>query len=518
MPEFLCAFDIGTSCVKGGIFSPDGRLVAARSKEYRVIQPKPSWAEQSIQEMWQNQCEVSLELINQSGIDPNDIAAVAVSSQRATFVPLDNHGDPLMNFIGWQDKRSIKQCQDIERQVGIQKYYQISGLPIEPTASVSKMLWLKENRPDLFDRTAQFASTQNVHLRQLGIENPPCDLPNAAYMGLLDVDKLEWSKLLLDQLGIPIEKMPPLSPSGKVVGAVSKEASSATGLAAGTPVVTAGGDLQCAGVGVGVTEPGVVGVGIGSGADVVIFLDEPIRHPDLALNCLPHAMSGAWEMEGLCLASGAAYKWFRDNFAAQEKETASASGLDTYTILNQAAEAAPPGSNGMIFLPTLIGAGAPHWNPMASGIVIGLTLSTDKKDFARAIMEGVCFEIRWILEAVEMLGRTHDKLHIYGGAAKSRLWNQIAADIYGFPVCRPEVEEAGLVGAAICAGVGTGIFKNARAGARSMIRIVEEYAPRPNLHVLYSEIFEVYKKTYQTFSNAGIFERLASISDQSQRL
>lgn len=513
MPELLYTLDIGTSSVKAGLFSPDGKLVGIKSKEYRLIQPKHQWVEQSIDEMWHSQCDVTRELIEQFEINPKDIAAIAISSQRATFVPVDYCGNPLMNFIGWQDKRSIEQCHDMEARVGNWKYYQITGLPIEPTASVSKMLWLKENNPNLFDRTAQFASTQNIHLRQLGVENPPCDLSNAAYMGLLDVDKLEWSKELLDLLELPIDKLPPLTTSGRVVGEVSKRASLDTGLAIGTPVVTAGGDLQCAGIGVGVTLPGVVGVGIGSGADVVIFLDHPIRHPKHALNCLPHAVSGAWEMEGLCLASGAAYKWFRDNFAVQERERAFKLSLDPYTFVNEAAAKAPPGCDGVLVLPTLIGAGAPHWNPTATGVIVGLTLSTDKSILARAIMEGVCFEIKWMLNSVEALGSECSRIHLYGGAAKSPLWNQIAADIYGIVVHRPEVEEAGLVGAAICAGIGIGFFKDAAEGTRSMTRFVEEYYPNLELHRMYSEIFEIYKKTYLTLTNAEIFTDLASRND-----
>jgi len=231
----------------------------------------------------------------------------------------------------------------------------------------------------------------------------------------------------------------------------------------------------------------------------------------MALSCLPHAVSGAWEMEGICLASGAAYKWFRDTLAVEEREMASRLGLDTYTILNAAAESAPPGCGGTILLPTFAGSGAPHWDPSVRGVMLGLSLTTDKKTLARAVLEGVCFEIRWMLEAVKGLGMKLDRLHVYGGAAKSRLWNQIGADIYGLPISRPEVEEGGLVGAAICAGVGIGLFKDATEGAESMIRIRESYQPNPKLRAMYDEMFEIYKDAYLALSNAGIFRRLASV-------
>ena len=217
--------------------------------------PGPQWVEQSIDEMWRAQCEASRELVSKTGIDPQEIAAVGVSCQRATFVPIDKDERPLTNFIGWQDKRSIDQCDTMKRTLGDERYYRIAGLPIEPTAAVSKIVWLKENAPSIFDKTDKFASTQNIHLHQLGAQKPPCDLPDASYMGLLDVDNLQWSQELLDALGIPREKMPDVVHSGTVVGHVSKQAAQATGLAEGTPLVTAGGDLQCSALGVGVYVP-----------------------------------------------------------------------------------------------------------------------------------------------------------------------------------------------------------------------------------------------------------------------
>jgi xylulokinase len=512
MPEYLCTFDIGTSGVKAGILTPEGELLGMAYREYPVIYPESLWVEQSIEQMWQSQCDASQELLARTGIAPEDIAAVGISCQRATFAPLDEARRPLTNFIGWQDKRSLPQCEEMRRLIGDREYYRIAGLPIEPTAAISKILWLKERQPEIFDRAAQFASTQNIHLQQMGAENPPCDLPDAAYMGLLDVDRLIWSEELLDLFGIPREKMPSLAPSGLRVGNISKEASIATGLAPGTPLVTAGGDLQCAGIGVGITEDGLVGVGIGTGADVVIYLDRPVRHPEMGLNCLPHAMAGAWEMEGLCLASGAAYKWFRDNLATEEKETARKSRVDVYDVLNAAAETVPPGSNGLLFLPSLMGAGAPHWDPTVSGVVIGLSLTTSRNDLARAILEGVCFEIKWMLESIEKLGRQIDRINIYGGAAKSRLWNQIATDIYGIPLYRPQVKEGGLVGAAICAGVGVGLFADTREGACSMIHFAEQYDPQPQLHARYTELFQVYQKAYLALTSAGVFKQLSSLA------
>jgi xylulokinase len=509
MPHYLCAFDLGTTSVKVGVFTPDGQVVGTTCREYGVLYPGPQWIEQSIEEMWKAQCIACRELIDHFNIHPDDIAAVGVSSQRATFVPLDKDGKPLTRFIGWQDKRSIRQCELMERRVGAERYYKIAGLPIEPTAAVSKVLWFKEHTPEVFERTNIFASTQNVHLAQLGVDQAPCDLPDAAYLGLLDVDRLEWSRELLEKLEIPIEKLPVLAPSGQCVGQVSRSAGLATGLAPGTPVVTAGGDLQCAGLGMGVAEPGYVSVGIGTGGGVLIYLDRPRRHPERALNCLPHAVSGAWEIEGICLASGATYKWYRDVLGASEKSAAVGLNIDPYELLNLEASQAEPGSSGLLVIPSLAGAGAPNWYPQARGIILGLTLATDKKALTRAILEGICLEIRWMLEAIQKLEVPVKEVRIWGGAAKSNLWNQIAADVYGVPAAKTVVSEAGLIGAAICAGVGVGFFKDALDGAHRMVRIERHFEPNPQLQARYDELFDLYQNAYRALREAGIFERLA---------
>lgn len=514
MSELICAFDLGTTGVKVGILTPEGQLIATAYREYEVRYPGPQWVEQSVEEMWQAQREASLEVLDKSNIDPRDIAAVAISCQRATFVPLGKDGKPLTQFIGWQDKRSIDQCEKMKALVGESHYYRIAGLPIEPTAAVSKIMWLKEHEPKVFDQAHTFASTQTVHLNQLGVENALCDLPDAAYMGLLDVDRLVWSQELLEALGIPSEKMPELVPSGARVGEVSKAAAEATGLAAGTPIITAGGDLQCAGLGMGVAEPGFVSVGIGTGGGVLLYLDKPLRHPDRALNCLPHTVQGAWEMEGICLASGAAYKWFRNVLGRPEKQAAASLDIDAYDILNTEASQAPVGANGLIVMPSMVGAGAPNWYPKARGVILGLTLATDKKTLTRAMLEGICLEIRWILEAAERLGTYIKEVRIWGGAAKSSLWNQISADIYGVPAAKTRISDAGLVGAAICAGVGIGLYKDAREGAHAMVSVAERFEPNPAVTPRYDELFGIYKTAYHALVDAGVFDRIAALQNQ----
>jgi xylulokinase len=507
--KYLISYDLGTNGVKAALFTPEGSQFACCYKEYGVIFPHPSWVEQSIESMWAAQCEVTQQLLYQSGCNKREIAAAAISSQRATFALLDRFGNPLTNFIGWQDARSIKQCEQIEKTIGSRQYYEISGLPVSTTAAISKILWFKENNPTLFEHVATFSTTQCVHLHQLGIENPPTDLANAGYSGLLDVDTLNWSIELLDGLGIPLEKLPRLVNSGECVGEVSIQAAVATGLAAGTPVVTAGGDLQCGGAGLGIVKPGMVSLGIGSGGGILIYLGKPVRHSEIGLNCQPHVVQDSWEMEGICLASGASFKWYRDVLSQMEKAAANQRGLDAYDLLNEAAAQSAPGAGGLIFMPTLAGAGAPYWFPQARGVLLGLTLATNKNDINRAILEGICLEIRGMIEAARKLGIQIDEVRIWGGAAKSAFWNQICANVYGLPAVKTTIHEAGLAGAAICAGVGIGLYRDVGEGAENFVRIEKRFEPNPTARSRYDEMFDLYQSIFQTLKDSRVFERLS---------
>lgn len=510
MSQLLCAFDLGTNGVKAGLFTPEGQLVGQTYGEYGVDCPHSGWVEQSIERMWQAQCTAIRALLASTGVPPREIAAIGVSSQRATFAPLDAAGRPLAPFIGWQDHRSLQECEWMASRLAARRYYEIAGLPLEPTAAASKILWLKRHNPRLYERAAGFGSTQNVHLSQLGAEQPPCDLANAGYLGLLDIDRLAWSQELLEAFDLPAEKFPKLAPSGQMVGELSGAAAEATGLAAGTPLVLAGGDLQVAGLGMGVAAPGTVSLGIGSGGGVLIYLERPLRHPEMGLNCQPHAIPGTWEMEGICLASGASYKWFRDVLGEPERQIAAERGCDPYDVLNALAAQSEAGAGGLLFLPALAGSGAPNWYPQTRGMILGLTLATERCALVRALLEGICLEIRGMLEAAGGMGTPVNEVRIWGGAAKSAMWNQIAADVYGIPAVRTAIPEAGLAGAAICAGVGVGLYQDMHQGVGCMIRIEERYEPNPARHQIYNELYEIYTLAYQALKNNGVFSQLSN--------
>jgi xylulokinase len=517
LDKLLLAYDLGTNGVKAALFTPDGLMAVSAYQEYGVLYPAAGWVEQSIDVMWQAQCTATRLLLKQAGCSKDAVAGLAISSQRATFAGLDDSGQPVTNFIGWQDARSAAECAMIEQRIGSDAYCAISGLAISTVAAISKILWIKKNNPDLFSQIAEFATTQCVHLRQLGITDAPTDIADAGYSGLLDVNLLEWSHALLLALGIPAGKMPRLAPSGSMVGEVSAQAAEALGLAAGTPVALAGGDLQCAGVGLGIVKPGLVSVGIGSGGGLLAFSGNPVCRSDMRLSCQPHVAPGKWEIEGICLASGATFKWYRDTLSGAEKAAAEAAGLDAYDTLCQNAANVRPGTSGLLFLPALAGAGAPRWNPETRGALLGLSLSASKAQIDRAILEGICLEIRAMLETAKKFGVAMDEVRIWGGAAKSPVWNQIAADVYGMPVVKTTIADAGLAGAAICAGVGLGLYSSFEEGADVFVKKEAQFDPNPAVQPIYDELYALSQSAFTTLDNANLNTRLAVIQAQAQR-
>jgi len=265
-------------------------------------------------------------------------------------------------------------------------------------------------------------------------------------------------------------------------------------------------------LGSGVARPGLVSIAMGTGAGVIFHLERPLRHPERAMGCLPHGVEGSWEMEGICLASGAAYKWFRDTLGQIEKESASKKAQDAYEILNEEAAQADPGCHGLIVLPSFMGAGAPNWYPKARGAIVGLTLSTGKSELIRAMLEGVCLEVRSVLESAQKVGANIREVHIWGGAAKSASWNQLAANIYGVPVVTTAISDTGLVGAAICAGLGAGLFQDAIDGVQKMVQVERRFEPDLDVHHRYNELFDIYKTVYAALVKADVWERIAALS------
>lgn len=507
---YVAAIDLGTTRIKVGIFDLAGSLLASTSREQSLLFPAAGRVEQDPHRTWTLQCEALREALARAEVAPERVEAVTLSVQRGTVIALDGSGEPLTNHIVWMDQRGVDRLEEARRAVGPERYYDTAGHPLVPYTGLSKVLWLQRDAPDLFSRSRVVGPPQTLYLRWLGADELLCDTSVATFFGPFDIRRMDWSDDLLAALALPREKLPRITPSVTIAGAVSQRAAEACGLRAGTRVIAGGGDGQCAGAGSGVTVPGRVMVNIGTAAGVQVFLAEPRLDPRRVLNCGAHVVTGAWEMEGHTQASGAVFRWVRDELARDQAQHAQ--GIESaYDRLAQEAAAVPPGAEGLLVLPTFNGASAPLIRPEFRGAILGLGLAHTRAHIIRAVLEGISLEIRWMLEAVREAGVEVSEVRLVGGGSLSPVWNQIHADVLGLPVTTLDVADAAVTGAAICAAVSMGAYRDFHAAAEVFARPRGRFEPTQRHAAFYEDLYGAYRHLVETLDQGGIFQRLGRV-------
>jgi D-xylulose kinase len=510
----LAAIDAGTTGERVAIFSPEGEVVAWKYLEHDSFFPKPAWVEQEAKDWWDRVCKASktaLREASKKGVTPEMIIGISVTNQRETVVPVDKSGKPLRRAIIWQDRRSTTECDRIKKAVGEDRVYDVTGLTVDPYFSAPKIKWIKEHEPNLYRETFKFLLVHDFLVNRLA-DDCITSWDNASRTMLFDIRKLRWSDELLDGMEIDRDKLPKPLPSGKRIGEVTRRASRETGFIYGTPVICGGGDQQCGALGVGVVKPGTIKATTGTGTFMLAFLKEPTLDPKKRVLCSCHCVPGSWVQEASIFSTGTIYRWIRDELSEKEKLSAKSQGIDPYELLNREASLAPPGSKGLLVTPHFAGAGAPHWNPYARGIIAGLAMGHTRKELVRAALEGIALEIRENIEVMKELGIPIAEMRVTGGASRNPCFNQIQADVYGLPVLRGRLEESTALGCAMISGLGTGIFRSVEDAAEKMVHITERYEPNPKNKPIYDRLFEIYKKIYVALEGAGVYRDLAQFS------
>lgn len=495
MENYIAAIDCGTTGAKAIIFDSDGGRHGTAYKEYPCTFPAPNRVEQDAEMLFEASVEVLAKAVRESGADPEAIKALSFSTQRCTVIPVDAECKPLRAAISWQDNRSDAQCDAIRKDIGEEAFYLTTGLPVANVWTLPSIMWIRDEEPEIYARTHKFLNPHGFLLKRFGAESFVEDLSNASLHGLVSVSDADWDDGFIAKTGIDKTKLPALLASGSVVGKLSSEIIKRTGLTPDTILVAGGGDQQCAGIGAGVISSGLGSVTLGTAGVVICSFDEPPFDPNGAIPAELHCYPGKYICEGLQSTAGAALKWLRN--VAQD----ATQGLEVeYSLLNEMAEKIPPGSDGLIFLPYLAGAGAPQWNGAATGTFHGLTQGHGLGAMARAVMEGVAFQNALILSEFEKTGRDLTEIRLTGGGAQSALWSQVQADIYGRPVNRLKEDEAGLLGAAILAAVGAGLYPTIYDGVAQMVNTLEAYTPDPERQIVYKEALirfgELYRSLY----------------------
>ncbi len=499
----ILSLDLGTTAIKVGLFSASGNLVRLAAREQQLLFPHPNRVEQSLPATWNLVCDAAREILSE--IDPRQVGSIAITSQRGSVVPLGRDGEPLTNLIVWMDHRGLTQVDRLHTLVGNTDYYRTSGHPIVPITGVSKALWLHQEAPEIWEKTATIGPPLTLFLKWLGCEQTVVDTASGSYLFPCDIRKKVWSEAIATAVGFPLEKLPRLVAATDIVGHLSQKAAQELNLPGGIPLVAGGGDGQCAAAGTGIVAPGSVMVNIGTAAGVQVFLTEPTFDPGHTLNCAAHVVPGAWEMEGHTQASGTVLRWFRDEFAGAEKVLAGQSQHDAYDLLVDQAAQVPAGSEGLLFLPTFNGSTAPIVDPHARGALVGLKLSHQRGHIIRSILEGISLEIRWMLDTLTDIGASVEEIRLAGGGSKNALWNQIHADILNRPIRTVTNPDAALVGAAMCAAVALGLATDFRAAAQNFVKLGPPIHPRPENEQVYEKTYRRYVRLFKLMSEGSAF-------------
>lgn len=509
--SYLIGIDIGTSGTKTVLFDEAGNTIASSTVEYPMYQPRAGWAEQDPEDWWKAACSTIRQVLAQSGINPADVKGIGLSGQMHGAVLLDREDQVLRKAIIWCDQRSIRECEQITSLVGRERLVEITANPALTGFTASKVMWVKNNEPEVFEKTKKILLPKDyIRFRLTG--EFATEVSDASGMQFLDVPRRKWSGEILDKLGIDRSMLADVHESPVITGVVSKEASDVTGLKAGTPVAGGGGDQAAGAVGNGIVEPGVISSTIGTSGVVFAFSEKVSIDPKGRVHTFCHAVPGAWHIMGVTQAAGLSLKWFRDNFCIEEKRTAELMEIDPYVLMDKEAEKAGPGSGGIIYLPYLMGERTPHLDPDARGVFFGLTAKNGKPDMIRAILEGVAFSLKDCLEIIKEMGVDVKDVRVSGGGGRSPLWRQLQADIFETAITTVNSSEGPALGAAILAGVGSGVYGSVREACTAIIRENTRQQPNTGLFDKYRTRYKVFRELYSSLKDN--YKVLALIMEQ----
>ncbi|MGD0003109.1 MAG: FGGY family carbohydrate kinase [Anaerolineaceae bacterium] len=503
----VLAIDIGTQSSRAALVDFSGNILASAAQAYDLESPAPGWAQQDARLWWQSSVANIRRVFEKSGISPGSVAAVAAGSQMHAAIPIDFSGEVLVPAVQlWCDKRCAGFVAELGKRTEIQEAFSLVGNV--PTAAWLglKIMWLQANRPDVYHKTWKVLTAGAYITYQLTGGFPVIDYSEASGSFLMDAKRRTWSSHMFDLLGLDAEKLPLLLPSSQVAGKVSRQAAQTTGLLEGTPVAVGAGDMLCTLLAAGLTQTGRAVDITGTSSIICIYTNQPVL--DQRLMNLHHCMPG-WITFGISDSGGGSLKWFKDAFCQEEKEIAALSGGSPYRLLDEQAEQVEPGAEGLLFYPYLLGERT-LGSPYSRGVFFGLSPRSSKGALARAIMEGVSFEMLRSLEIARQSGMQVDQIRLVGGGAQSPLWCQIKANIYQLPVAVLKTFEGGTLGAAILAGVAGGVFPDEASVADQVVQIDHVLFPDPGQADLYQRMYEVYKQLHDRMIDP--FERLAQIT------
>jgi xylulokinase len=487
--------DLGTTGVKALLVRDDGTVAQSATSEYPTLTPHPLWSEQEPESWWAATQLVIRSVLRAEGCSPDRIAGIGLTGQMHGLVALDSAGKTVRPAILWNDQRTGSECREMAGILGLNELLMTTGNQVLPGFTAPKLLWLRKHEHAAYNRIAHILLPKDyVRYRLTGEYST--DVSDASGTSLFNVGTRSWAGNILSALGIPREWLPDAAESSAITGHVSAASAGTCGLLSGIPVVAGAGDQAAGGIGNGIVKSGICAVTIGTSGVVFAHSERLLVHKEGLLHAFCHAVSGAWHLMGVTLAAGGSLRWLRDTIGEPERREAAATGIDPYEIFSNEAGSAAPGSEGLFYLPYLSGERTPHPDPSARGAFIGLTQRHTRAHIVRSVMEGVAYSLNDCLGMMIEAGITPGTIRLSGGGARSRVWRQIIADVFGMDVETLAVTDGAPYGAAILAMVGTGRFADCPEACDQIVRRNTTTMVNQRSHDLYSACYPLYRSLY----------------------
>jgi xylulokinase len=505
----LLGIDAGTTAMKVVLYNEKANPITSATKEYNLITPSPGIVETDPGIYWNSLKSAVNELFSRCKDDDHKIIALAISSQGESFITINKNREPLRNTIVWLDTRSEKESILIEKEFGTENVYQTTGSPeIDPTWASTKLLWMKKHEPEFFKKIYKVFFVEDYLIYQL-TGNYAAN--GALYCSslLFNIIKNEWWEDMLKFIGLSKSHLPELYNSGVKVGVVKENAAKELGFSNEPIVVSGGMDQACSCIGTGNIFSGMVTESTGASLNISVTIDKPVFDPKRRVPCQTHAVKGKYIYLPWTKTAGMLLKWFKDKFCEPQVEKAESEDRDVYEELTDYVDKISPGSDGLVVLPHLSGSISPEMDSDARGVIFGLKLSTTRLHIIKAILESIAYMSRSNMELIEESGIDIKDVILTGGASKSGLWNQIKADVLGREVKTIKNQDTGCLGAAILAGVGSGVFDSIQEACESVIEEGEKYTPNKKKIGIYNEYYAIYKNLYENLK--ALFKKLSRI-------
>src|SRR5687768_14916218 len=483
---YFLGIDTSTTSSKALLIDDKGKVIAVASSPHTLQTPKPLWSEQDPLEWWEAVSASIKSVLEKAGIGGERIEAVGLTGQMHGLVLLDETGTVLRPAILWNDQRTQKQCDEIHAHIGKERFIQITGNVALTGFTAPKILWVKENEPEIYAE-ARHVLLPKDYIRYKLTGEYAMDKADGAGTVLFDLKARDWSDEVLSALEIPRAWMPKTFEGPEFTGYVTEDTASVTGLRAGMPVAAGGGDQATQAVGVGAVEPGIVGLTVGTSGVVFATTPSALIEPEGRLHAFCHAVPDRWHFMGVMLSAAGSLQWYRDTLAPNM----------SFDDLLKETESVPAGSEGLQFLPYLSGERTPHPDPLARGAFIGLTLRHSRAHMTRAVLEGVAFGLKDSFRLIQDAGLgAITQVRASGGGTKGALWRQILAAVLEAELVTVNTTEGAAYGAALLAGVGAGAWTDVESACRTVIKLTGSVIPDPAQVESYRKAYPLYRELY----------------------